>query len=251
MPWRGVLLDVGGVLQAGGALLPGAAEAVAALRARGVPFRLLSNTTSRSRASLAAELREAWLAVEPGDLLTATGAAAAHLPAAGGASLFIVSPGARQDLAGLPEDAERPAHVVLGDTDEAFSRPAMDRAFRALRAGADLVAMARNRWYAGAAGPVIDIGAVVAALEYAADVRATVTGKPSRAFFRAGAAALGLPPAEVAMVGDDPEADVAGARAAGLGAVWVGDRAAWPPALPGPHAVIGSAAGIPGLVAGA
>lgn len=249
MAWRGLLLDVGGVLHAGGALLPGAAGAVDALRARGIPFRLLSNTTSRSRASLAAELRRAGLPVAAEDLLTATGATAAHLRGVGGTSLLIVSAGAREDLAGLPEDPEHPAHVVLGDTDAAFSRPVLNRAFRALCAGADLVAMARNRWYAGAAGPAIDIGAAVAALEYAAGVRATVTGKPSPAFFRAGIAALGLPPSEVAMVGDDPEADIAGALAAGLGAVWVGEPSAWPPGLPGrPQAVIASAEAIPGLV---
>lgn len=220
------------------------------LRARGVPFRLLSNTTTRSRRALAAGLAALGLPVAEADLLTATTATAAHLRAVGGTSLFIVSPEAREDLADLPEDEAHPAHVVVGDTDAAFSRPAMDRAFRALRGGADLVAMARNRWYPTPAGPAVDIGAAVAALEYAAGVRATVIGKPSAPFFLAGASAVGLPPAEVAMVGDDPEADVVGALDAGLGAVWVGEPSAWPGELARqPDAVIASAAQLPSLTA--
>ncbi len=163
--------------------------------------------------------------------------------------MWIVSGAARADLAGLPEDPDRPDHVVIGDTDGAFSRPVLNRAFRALRAGADLVAMARNRWYATAAGPAVDIGAAVAALEYAAEVRATVIGKPSAPFFHAGAAALGLAPEDVAMVGDDPEADIVGALAAGFPAIWVRSALAWPTGLrPRPDAVIGSLAELPRLM---
>lgn len=248
MPWKGWLLDVGGVLQAGGRALPGAAEALAALRRRGVPFRLLSNTSSRSRATLAAELGRLGLAVGPGELLTATTATAEYLRRVGGPSLLLVGADARADLAGCPEDREHPAHVVLGDTPEAFGRPVLNAAFRALRGGADLVAMARNRWYAAADGPAIDIGALVAALEYAAEVRATVVGKPAASFFLQGVAALGLQPGEVAMVGDDPEADVVGAMDAGLGGVFVGPAEAWGVRGRRPAARLGGVGELPGLL---
>ena len=42
-------------------------------------------------------------------------------------------------------------------------------------------------------------------------------GKPAPAFFAAAAGSMGLRLAEVAMIGDDAEADVAGALAAGAG----------------------------------
>ena len=247
MPWRGCLIDVGGVLHLGDAALPGAAQALAALRRMGVPFRLLSNTSSRSRRALAARLAAAGLPVGQEDLLTATVATAAHLRRVGGACLFFVRADVRDDLVGIPEDADRPAHVVVGDTPEIFGREAMDRACRALRAGADLIAMAKNRWFATAAGPAVDIGAAVAALEYAADVHATVIGKPSPTFFLEGARSLGLAPAEVVMVGDDPEADVVGAMEAGLGGVFVGAADAW--AVPGraPQTTIRTVAELPGL----
>jgi ribonucleotide monophosphatase NagD (HAD superfamily) len=62
----------------------------------------------------------------------------------------------------------------------------------------------------------------VAALEYASGKTAAVIGKPERDFFRLALEDLGnLRSNEVAMIGDDPEADVAGAQAAGLKGVQV------------------------------
>ena len=48
-----------------------------------------------------------------------------------------------------------------------------------------------------------------------------MVGKPSRAFYELVVAALGVEPAQAAMVGDDVESDVGGALAAGLAGVLV------------------------------
>ncbi|PWV58903.1 putative hydrolase of the HAD superfamily [Plasticicumulans acidivorans] len=62
-------------------------------------------------------------------------------------------------------------------------------------------------------------------LEHALDAvfcaRALGCRKPEPAFFAACCAQLGLPPAAVLMVGDDLQADVLGAQAAGLSALWL------------------------------
>jgi ribonucleotide monophosphatase NagD (HAD superfamily) len=78
-----------------------------------------------------------------------------------------------------------------------------------------------NRWWQTAGGPLLDAGAYVAGLEYAAGVEAEVVGKPSRAYFDAALAELGATADEAVMVGDDIDADIAGAKAAGLRAVLV------------------------------
>jgi ribonucleotide monophosphatase NagD (HAD superfamily) len=56
----------------------------------------------------------------------------------------------------------------------------------------------------------------VAGLEFATGKKAQVTGKPSKAFFDAAVATLGVPASSVAMVGDDLWSDVEGAQQAGL-----------------------------------
>ncbi|HEX7337683.1 MAG TPA: hypothetical protein VF252_10785, partial [Gemmatimonadales bacterium] len=64
------LLDLDGTLYSGDAAIPGAAEALARLRKRGVPHRLVTNTTSRSRAMLVKRLRDFGFEVSAGDIFT-------------------------------------------------------------------------------------------------------------------------------------------------------------------------------------
>lgn len=45
-PWDALLIDIDGVLHVGSEPIDGAREALSELRARGVPFRLVTNTTS-------------------------------------------------------------------------------------------------------------------------------------------------------------------------------------------------------------
>ena len=78
--------------------------------------------------------------------------------------------------------------------------------------GADLYCLHRSRWWQTAEGPRLDSGAFVAGLEYAAEVDATVLGKPSPQYFGAALEALDADPELAWMVGDDIEEDIAGAQ---------------------------------------
>jgi len=120
--------------------------------------------------------------------------------------------------------------VIVGDAGDEFTPRNMQSAFRLVRAGARFVAMHKNRWWLTPAGITLDAGGYVAALEYATERRALVTGKPSRTFFGEsvrrigeilGAGGTHLEPWEVAMVGDDLWNDVRGAQRAGLRGVFV------------------------------
>ena len=90
------------------------------------------------------------------------------------------------------------------------------RAFAELEAGAELFCLHKNPWWQTSRGPLLDSGAFVAGLEYAAGVEATILGKPSPAFFGAALDTLDADPELTWMVGDDLEADIAGAKGCGL-----------------------------------
>jgi HAD superfamily hydrolase (TIGR01458 family) len=87
--------------------------------------------------------------------------------------------------------------------------------------GAALYCMHKNRWWQTKRGPLLDAGAFVAGLEYAAQVDAVVLGKPSSAYFEAALEALDSDPEMTWMVGDDIEADIAGAQGMGMRTVLV------------------------------
>ena len=67
----------------------------------------------------------------------------------------------------------------------------------------------------------VDAGPFVQALEYASGSQAELFGKPAPGFFQAALTELKAEPAQVIMIGDDVEADVQGALAAGLQAILV------------------------------
>src|SRR5205085_11191350 len=107
------------------------------------------------------------------------------------------------------------------ETNQVFSYTNLARAFHELEAGAELYCLHKNRWWQTRRGPLLDAGAFVAGLEYAADVEAPVLGKPSPAYFAAAVEALDAEPAMTWMVGDDIESDIAGAQRFGLQTILV------------------------------
>ena len=233
---HGVLLDLGGVVYVGDIPLPGALEAIERLRHAGLPLRFLTNTTRRSVRRLIADLAAIGLDLAPGDVLTPAQLARTHLVQHRLAPHLLVHAGLEEEFADLPT-GEREA-IVVGDAAERFSFKNLNAAYRKLEAGAEFLALAENRNFTDADGKLsIDAGAFVRALEYASGRKATVLGKPSKLFFLLAVEALGCTPGEAVMVGDDAEADVGGALAAGLKGVLVrtgkyrpGDEAALDPA---------------------
>jgi HAD superfamily hydrolase (TIGR01450 family) len=249
---RAFVLDADGVLMFKGAPIAGAADAVTRLRALGLPYRVVTNFSSAHRSSLAAAFGKATgLEVDGAEIITAASAAAAYTARAhpGAPILVLAAPDARREWAGQEVLAaseadgrsEPVAAVVIGDAGDDLSFTNLDIAFRQLRAGATFVAMHRNPWWMTPKGFTLDAGAVVAGLEFALGRKAVICGKPSPVVFRqalaelreqvaggstpsgqrAGSGGPRLRAADVAMVGDDPRADIGAARRVGLRGVLV------------------------------
>jgi HAD superfamily hydrolase (TIGR01458 family) len=213
----GILFDLDGTVYQEGRAIPGAAAALEALRRRGLPFRFTTNTTRRPRAALAVRLREMGIAAEAEEILSAPAAAARWLRDRGiRRAQLLLAEATFEEFSGLEIVDRSPEVVVVGDLGEGWTFPLLNQAFRSLMDGAELLAIQRNRYWHTDGGLSLDAGPFVAALEYGSGKTATLVGKPSPAFFEAAARELGLPPERIAVVGDDLESDVAGARAAGM-----------------------------------
>jgi HAD superfamily hydrolase (TIGR01458 family) len=214
---RGLLVDLDGTVYAGSSLIPGAREAVESLRAGRVPFLFTTNTSRMSRADVVASLDRMGLGASEEEILTAPVAAAAWLESEGLRRVHpLIAASTHAEFAGFELTESGAEAVLVGDLGTGFTFERLNAAFRSLRSGARLVAIHRNRYWIPEEGPTLDAGPFVAALEYAAEVRATLVGKPSPEFFRMAAARLGVPLDGLAVVGDDPESDVLGGRRAGL-----------------------------------
>jgi HAD superfamily hydrolase (TIGR01458 family) len=215
-----ILLDVDGVLHVSGEPIAGAADAIRRLRENGHRLRFVTNTTVRSRAQLGVLLRSYGIELEDDEVQTAAAAAVSILR--GKRVLALTMHALVHDLEGLELVGEGADAVLLGGADETpetglvFSYMNLARAFAELELGARLYCLHRNRWWQTKRGALLDSGAFVAGLEYAAQVEATVLGKPSPQYFAAACEALDADPEMTWMVGDDFESDIVGAQGVGM-----------------------------------
>ena len=236
------LFDVDGTLVYHDHAVPGAADALQALKARGKHVLAVTNNSSLSRHELAERFREFGLPLEDHEVfsaLVATAQLVAH--EAPGARVYVFgNPGVAAELErrGLTlTDGVDADYVVVGNH-RGISYDKLTVAMRALLNGARFVAINVDRTYVGEDGGLVPgAGVFVAALERAVsrppDV---VVGKPSITLLREAAESIGQPPHACLYVGDNPESDIAGAHAAGMeaalvlsGVVATGDGWADPP----------------------
>jgi HAD superfamily hydrolase (TIGR01458 family) len=214
----GLIIDIDGTLLVHDRAVPGAGKLLARCARRRVPCRLVTNTTRRSRAVTAGVLRRAGLDV-PDEVVLQPAVLALRLILDSGRRRtgLLVPEDLRADLAGIEEDRRSPDWVLVGDIGPRFDFGTLNEAFRWLRAGARLIALHKNPCWMPSAeeGWVLDAGAFVAALEYAAGVTAEVVGKPSPAFFHLAVRDMGLDASRVLVVGDDVGSDGRGGAAAG------------------------------------
>jgi HAD superfamily hydrolase (TIGR01458 family) len=220
-----IVLDIDGVLHVSWEPIPGAADAIAELRGAGHRLRFVTNTTTRLRRELADALGRIGIELDEEEVQTTPLAAARVL--AGQRVLALTMPRIIDDLKGIKLVGDATDAVLIGGADESpvtnqvFSYMNLARAFAELEGGAELYCLHRNRWWQTSRGPLLDSGAFVAGLEYAAETEATLLGKPSPAYFEAALEALDADPELTWMVGDDLEADIGGAQRMGMKTVLV------------------------------
>ncbi|MBV9672593.1 MAG: TIGR01458 family HAD-type hydrolase [Verrucomicrobia bacterium] len=213
----GVLIDLDGTLIEAQRLIPGAVESIRLLRENNIPYRIITNTTSKPRSVIVAGLRALGFEVLPEEIITAPVVASQYLAQNGLIRCFpLMKPSLREDLIGIEFVDANPQAVLVGDLGDDLSYTALNRAFRFLLDGVVFVTMARNRYFRGVDGLCLDVGSIVAALEYATQRQATLIGKPAADFFLIASRSMNADPAATIMIGDDLEADVGGAMAAGF-----------------------------------
>ncbi len=213
MAW---VLDLDGVVWLDDQPLPGAAEAVTRLRAAGERVLFVTNNSSVRIADQEAKLAEQGIPAI-GDVVTSA-VVAAGLVAPGERAFICAGPGVEEAVLarGALPVRDGDAEVVVVGYHRDFDYDELDRASRAVRRGARLLATNDDATYPTPEGPVPGGGAILAAVATAAGVAPLVAGKPYRPMADHVRALVG--PSGVA-VGDRPDTDGRFARA--LGFEWV------------------------------
>lgn len=214
-----VLCDIGGVLYVGDTPIEGAVESISKIKEH-YPIRFLTNTTQKTSTQVVAKLQEMGFNIDAQEVITALDVTKMYLQNQKSSAEFLLTDDAKaffDDLHAYPKK-----YVVVGDAQDNFSYANLNRAFRLLQEGAELLAIAKNRYFKESDGKLsMDAGCFVSALEYASGKESLLIGKPSKAFYHMACADMGVDPSACVMIGDDIEGDIQGAQEAGLSAILV------------------------------
>ena len=222
--------DLDGTLYRGSQVVPGAPEAIRAIRDRGAQVLFVTNNSGMTRADYVSKLASMAIDATPDEVITSGSAAGSYVLRQKIQKVFVVGePGLVMTLRELgltvvnagPDglihlDTDGAQAVISGICRAALSYDLLDAAMQVAMRTGQYIACNADLTY-----PVEDgvfrpgSGAIVAALEACSGVQATVVGKPAPDMLIDALKGLNIDSKDTLMVGDRMDTDIACGKAAG------------------------------------
>jgi 4-nitrophenyl phosphatase len=231
---KGFVFDMDGTLvlgdrRCGGHTpLPGAVDLIGSIVRRGIPFLVFTNGTALTPAQCAHSLKEVGIPVAPEFLLTPATCAADLFVRRGYQRVMALGvEGSHEPLrqAGLevvPPTGRVKVDAVFCGWHREVTMENLESACHAIWEGASMYSASMTRFFAVAEGrSIAPSRATTAMIRDITGCRVATTGKPSLAALRCAARRLGVRCKDLAVVGDDPELEIAMALRGGCLAVGV------------------------------
>ena len=213
------LTDMDGVLVHEEHALPGAAEFIAALRDKDIPFQILTNNSIFTPRDLAARLSATGIEVEETHIWTSALATATFLAdqIPEGSAYAIGEAGLTTALyeKGYTLTDTDPDFVVLGET-RTYSFEAITRAIRLVSTGARFIATNPDVTGPSGQGPIPATGSVAAMITAATGREPYFVGKPNPVMIRTALNRIDAHSEHTAMIGDRMDTDIVAGMEAGL-----------------------------------
>lgn len=195
--------------------LPGAHGITRWLAGRGVPFVVLTNGTARTPAHYAGKLRSAGFDIPDEAVLTPASSAAVvclrrrHQRVVVLGNDGLIRPLREAGIEVLPPEGRPEADAVLAGWHPGFTMSELESACHAVWGGAVLYSCSQSIFFASADGKTLGTSrAITAMIKSLTGCRVEIVGKPSLHALRSAGVRLGVRPADLAVVGDDPALEI-------------------------------------------
>ena len=219
---RGILFDLDGVFYVSNQAVDGGKKLINSLRNKSIPFRFLTNTTTKTRREIREKLGSFGLLIDEKEIFSAAYIGINYLRSIGSPPChLLIHDNIYSDYSEFDVHDRKPEFVVIGDRGNKWNYDDLNKAFRYLMEGAGLIALHKGRYFQTLQGLEIDIGAIITGLEYSSGQTAISLGKPNPNFFQKALEDISIGNGKAIMVGDDLINDIGGAQRTGMKGVLV------------------------------
>ena len=219
---RGILFDLDGVFYVSNQAIDGGQKLIDSLRNKGIAFRFLTNTTTKTRREIREKLGSFGLLIDEKEIFSAAYIGINYLRSIGSPPChLLIHDNIYSDYSEFDVHDRKPEFVVIGDRGNKWNYDDLNKAFRYLMEGAGLIALHKGRYFQTLQGLEIDIGAIITGLEYSSGQTAISLGKPNQHFFQTALEDISIRSEKAIMVGDDLINDIGGAQRTGMKGVLV------------------------------
>jgi len=220
--FKGLLIDLEGVIYSGEETIDGSIETIEKLKKK-FKIRYLTNTTTTSRNLIFQKLINLNLSVNEEDIFSPSIAINAFLKDKKIKNIsLIANEKINSDFKEFNINSNDPDAVIMGDIYKDFNWDKLNNAFELLlKKECLLIALHKNKYCKRNNKIALDLGPFVNALEYASSKNAIIIGKPEKNFFDLAINSLSLNKNETIMIGDDIVSDIEGAKSNNIKAIQV------------------------------
>ena len=184
---RGILFDLDGVFYVSNQAIDGGQKLINSLRNKSIPFRFLTNTTTKTRREIREKLGSFGLLIDEKEIFSAAYIGINYLRSIGSPPChLLIHDNIYSDYSEFDVHDRKPEFVVIGERGNKWNYDDLNKAFRYLMEGAGLIALHKGRYFQTLQGLEIDIGAIITGLEYSSGQTAISLGKPNPIFFSNG-----------------------------------------------------------------
>lgn len=219
---KAVLCDLDGTIFFKGNAIDGAKDTIEYLKEKGIVFRFLTNTDSKSPRAMLKQTNSYGFNLSLDEIHTSVSASVKFMKGKSGKSFYpLVSNNILAEYEGMNVREDKADYVIIGDFRDRVSYDLINKAFRLIWNGAEIIALQKGKYFHRNGTVNLDTGGFVKLFEYTTGKEAMIMGKPHKNFFSTILQELNLKAEEVIIIGDDITTDIVGAHNLGDNSILV------------------------------
>lgn len=208
-----IIFDLNGTLYEKGVVIQGVSDTLKKLKTKGFKFNFITNTDGRKIEDVHNRLINMGLEIGIEELFTPVTAAKLFIEQNSNKTFYLlVHDEVKEDLKHANINENDPDYIIIGDFSDKMSYDEINKVFRMIKGGSQVLALSKTLSYIGANGYNINTGAFVRMFEVACDKEAILIGKPSKDYFYLALDRTESQPENTLIVGDDITTDILGAN---------------------------------------